>query len=266
MEHRERVAGVGMSVESFGQQHVRAQVHGSAPEVAQQLALDSHVLDVLGLGRVGNGRDLLIQRDPDDLVLPGIDRDPAWPGVEVPGLAVPLLTFALVRRQLDHLAIGAAKGLIPVEEPLDPILARRDVREAPHGIPRHFPVEGGFLAGSQALDVHPEDHLGVLRVADLKARLGQGVGGDYEVQAPIQRRRASGRREAHAEAGSRRLAGPCRRRPRGPGWSENQRDGQQQGRERAGPHGFLVKNGTGESAPSGPARQRPALSTRGPTF
>ena len=37
VEDDQRIAGVGMLVEAFGQQHVGAEVHGPAPELRQSL-------------------------------------------------------------------------------------------------------------------------------------------------------------------------------------------------------------------------------------
>ena len=48
------IARVGMGIKSFGQEHVGSQVHRPAPELGEQFALDSLVLDVLGGGRLGD--------------------------------------------------------------------------------------------------------------------------------------------------------------------------------------------------------------------
>ena len=42
-----------------------AKVHVAPPEGAEQLALDADVLDVLGIGRLRNRRNLLIRDDRD---------------------------------------------------------------------------------------------------------------------------------------------------------------------------------------------------------
>ncbi len=64
----ERIAGLGMLIEPLGQKHAGAQVHRASPETGEQLAPYPDVLDVLRVRRRWNGRDLLIQRDRDQLI------------------------------------------------------------------------------------------------------------------------------------------------------------------------------------------------------
>ena len=46
--------------------------------------------------------------------------------VQVAGLAVPVLTFALIHGEFERAAVGAMKGLVDVEHGLDGIVARRE--------------------------------------------------------------------------------------------------------------------------------------------
>ena len=70
VEDDQRVARLRVGVKTFGQEHVGAQVHGPAPELGEQVALDSLVLDVLGGGRVGDRGDDLVE--PDAIDVPGL--------------------------------------------------------------------------------------------------------------------------------------------------------------------------------------------------
>ena len=66
-EDRQREMRVGMRVEAFGDEDVGAEIHGAAPEFCEELALDAHVADVLGVfGRIDR-RDFLIEGDGDGL-------------------------------------------------------------------------------------------------------------------------------------------------------------------------------------------------------
>ncbi len=65
----ERKMNVGMLVESLGYQHVGAEVHGPAPELGEQRALNLEVPDVLRVLRRRDGRDFLVEHDGDQPAL-----------------------------------------------------------------------------------------------------------------------------------------------------------------------------------------------------
>ena len=48
VEDDQRITCRRVGIKAFGQEHVGAQMHGPPPELREQLALDSLVLDVLG--------------------------------------------------------------------------------------------------------------------------------------------------------------------------------------------------------------------------
>ena len=60
LAHHERIARLGMLVEGFRQQDDRVKIHRAAPELAEKRALEPHVLHVLGVLGLGDGRDFLI--------------------------------------------------------------------------------------------------------------------------------------------------------------------------------------------------------------
>ena len=128
VEDDERVARGRMGIESFGQEHVGSQVHWPAPEFGESFALDALVLDVLGGGRLGDWRNDFVQPDDDRRagMRAGLDRDILWCTIKVAGCFVPLLSFAAVHGQLDHVAVTAMKRLIQVKNGLSPVLARRN--------------------------------------------------------------------------------------------------------------------------------------------
>jgi hypothetical protein len=102
-------------VEAIGQQYPRAEEDVAAPEGAELFALEAHVLQPLCAGVFGGHHDRVLVGAFDggnDLVERELERVCALLGskwiltglvVEVAGLEVPVLAFALVRRQPDGL-------------------------------------------------------------------------------------------------------------------------------------------------------------------
>ncbi len=68
VKDHQRIAGIGVVLEAVRQQDVGAQVHGSAPEFAEQFALDADVFHVPGVGGWFDWRDDLIELDRDNRV------------------------------------------------------------------------------------------------------------------------------------------------------------------------------------------------------
>ena len=192
VENDQRVTRLGMSVKSLGQEHVRSQVHGPAPELGEPLALDRLVLDVPGGGGGSDGGNHLVERDRQRLVVPGIEGDLSRRAVEVPRRLVPLLSFAAVHGQLDRVPVGAVKRLVLVKESLDAILAGGNLRQRFDRIAQRAGVDDGILAGLQSLDVDAEDLLGFRAVADLEPGLLGGVLGKHDQNPAVQRRLALG--------------------------------------------------------------------------
>ena len=133
--------------------------------------------------------------------------------VEVPGGLVPLLPLASIHRQLDGVAVGPVKGLVPVQEGLDPIVPGGNLRQALHRVAQRGGVDHGVLAGLQPLDVDAEDLLGLRAVVDLEPRLLGGVLREHDQDPAVERRRALLRSEPDPELRSR----PFQRQGRG-GW------------------------------------------------
>ena len=107
-DHRELC--IGVFVEAVGQQDPCAQVHIAAPELAERIAFEAHVLEPFcrrTLGRnhhrvaVGalNGRHDLVERELDGVSRFGIEVNLHRLVVRVAGLRVPVLALALVGRQ-----------------------------------------------------------------------------------------------------------------------------------------------------------------------
>ena len=78
--------------------------------------------DVLRVRRDRDGRDHLVQGDFDRLGARA-DVHLARRAVQVSGLQVPVLAFALVGCQLDYFAVRAMEGLVHIEHSLDKVIA-----------------------------------------------------------------------------------------------------------------------------------------------
>jgi hypothetical protein len=127
--------------------------------VSGQLALDLDVLDVFGLGRVGYGWDLLVEGDADDFFFIRIDPDHLGCAVEIAWGPVPVLALPPVHGELDHMAVGPAEGLVDVKEPLNPVLACRDVAQALDGVTEDRDIERRFFTRGEPVRVHSENLL-----------------------------------------------------------------------------------------------------------
>ena len=150
VEDDERVARVGVLVEAERQEDVRAEEDVAPPELRQALAADALVLDVLRRGRLGNGRDHLVEDDRDRVRTRRVDLDLLRGAVQVAGREVPVLAFAAVHRQLDRVPVRAVERLVAVEDGLDEIRALRDAREALEGVAEDGRVEDDLLRRRRA--------------------------------------------------------------------------------------------------------------------
>ena len=130
------------------------------------------------------GGIVLVSSISDGAALGRIDRDLLRRAVEVAGLAVPVLAFALIHGQLERAAVGAMERLVDVEHRLDGILARRDAVERLARIAECGAVDGD---GAGAVHVRAEHLLGFETFADLVARLALGVGGDDQDHVAVHR-------------------------------------------------------------------------------
>src|SRR5580704_12520311 len=176
-----------MLVETFGQKNNGADGHRRSPELAQELAVDLQVLNVFGVFRLRHRSDRLRQRNLDASVLGGINVDLLWLAVKIPGLLVPLLTLASLRRQLDGMAIGQMIGLVDVQQGLHVVITRGNATEAQRGISNRSLIDNRRFAGSEAVHVDSEKLLRIGFVSDLKTRLLIAVGRQQDVEAPVQR-------------------------------------------------------------------------------
>ena len=169
-------------------------------------------------GGSGNRRDDLVESDSDRLGSCGVERDLPRRRVEVSGRLAPLLALAAVHRELHGVAVGAAEGLVPVEERLDLVGARRNLREAHGGETQDVALEDRLRSGLPAVDVDSEDLLAAERVVgDLRAGLFALVGREEKQQASVERRGAPVCGVRDGEAHLRALSARRQRHDRGQG-------------------------------------------------
>jgi hypothetical protein len=200
----QRVARVGVCVETLGQQNVRTQEEIPSPELGQQLRANSDVLDVGGVLRWIDGRNLLIELDADGRVAPGIYSHRTRSTVVIAGRPIPALALAAVHGQLDHMAVAAVKGLVAVEQRLHVVLTGWNFPEAAERVAKGGGVQPHLRTRLRPLNIHAEDLLGLVEVADLEARLVRRVGGQHYQQAAVHRLAAErfGQHDRKAQAGS----------------------------------------------------------------
>ena len=86
-----------------------------SPELCQELALNLDVLDIFGILRRLNGRNLLIERN-------GVDRIAAWiephlfrSAKQIARRAIPVLSLTAVHRQLHGMAVFQMKRFVLVQ-------------------------------------------------------------------------------------------------------------------------------------------------------
>ncbi len=184
VEEHEGEFGLGVLVEAVWQEDVGAEVHGAAPEFGEAVALDAYVFDVLCVLWRGDGGDGFGEGELEAGA--GLDGELDGFGEEVAGGAVPLAAFATVGREFEGMAIGAAEGLIEIEENLDVVVAGRELGEAADGVAVGFGGEDVGGARGELVDVGAEDDLGLGRIGNLEAWFGGGVSGEEQEQAAVE--------------------------------------------------------------------------------
>ena len=216
----ERIACVGMSIESLREQDMRAQVHVAAPELREPLATQPHMFDVLRIRRIGDRRDDRVELDPDWTAAPAVPANLPRRAVEVARRELPLLALAAVHRQLDHVAGGEAERLVLVQQRLHRVLARRQVGQRFERVAEHAGVERALVSRLETFHVDAEDlSRREAGGGHLKPRLARVVLGNHQQQPSVDRvlrerlRQPDDHRSRHLlRRGQRRLDGRCRRR------------------------------------------------------
>ena len=211
VEDGERVERLGVLVEAVGQEHHGAEVHRAAPELREPLALDPHVPDVRvsfggGMGGIAWSRSIRTTSSLEGSI--AISRGRAQ---QVAGRPAPLLSLPAVHRQLHHVAVPTAEGLVPVEEGLDVVAAGLHVARGPRPGSRGRPRRRRPPPRLPALDVDAEDLLAPRRVrlaAPGSAAPSRGRSREQQ-QPPVDRLRGERGREAHGEAQARLASAPA---------------------------------------------------------
>ena len=146
MVDHQRIARRRMLGEPLRQENDGAEVHRPAPELGEQGALHAHVLHVLRVLRLRQGRDLLVERQVDRRVAAQIDMHFDRLVVKIARRPVPLLAFALIHVELDDVPVAAMEGRVFVEDRLHPVFAGRNIADALQRIAEGAGVDVSFLA------------------------------------------------------------------------------------------------------------------------
>ena len=109
---------IGVLIISLGKQHHSANVCRRPPEFRQELALNPHVLDVFRVLRGRDWRDSFAQSNAHDPAHRRINVNFPWLAVEITGLAIPVLPFAVIGRKLYGMAASQVIGLVNVQQAL----------------------------------------------------------------------------------------------------------------------------------------------------
>src|ERR1051326_1854494 len=115
-------------VESFWEQHGRADVHRLSPELGEQLALDSNTLGPARVGRnfeFGQGPR---KRELDWRARLRVERHTLHVAHQVAGRRIEVLAFPLVVVRPDDVPVRAIELGIDVHQRLNVVLSRRHVR------------------------------------------------------------------------------------------------------------------------------------------
>ena len=203
-------AGVGSVV--FRKQDRGADVDGAAPELGHEPGLEFHALDVVGVGRRRDGRDHAVERDPHRAARGRVEARLAGLRVEVARRDLEALPFPLVHVHLHGVAVGALKGGVEVEKPLDVVVAGGQISEMLERIAVGRLVDRHGLARAQAVDVAGEERTRARFAADLAARLRLRAAGDDHEDAPVGRFRPDAAGKGDLELERRPGAGRPRRR------------------------------------------------------
>ncbi len=245
VRNHERIARLGMLVESPRQPHPGTEMDLATPEPRQALAADAHVTDVLGLLLLErlDRRNLLVKHERDAALAARLDAHRHRRRIEIAGLAVPDLSLALVRRQAEPAAIAANEGLVAVQHRLDPVLPGRQQLQRMQREAVGTGVDHARLACLPVLHVHPEERHRVLVPVHLEARFLLAAGSEDEEQPS--RQRAFGDalwiRDAESRRGENRRGG------------KESRQGGQDAAENAGHRGSLWVSAREADASASPA-------------
>ena len=156
MEDHQRIARIGMLIKARGQQHMRADVDIPSPELRQKRAADADMSDKLGVRLARDRRDHLIEGQGEALRMRRIDVQLDGLGIDIAGLGRPLLTLALVRRELQRSSVGEVKGLVTVQHRLNEVVALRQLRQRPRRPAERLVIDHRLSPGGETVDGRTE--------------------------------------------------------------------------------------------------------------
>src|SRR4030095_655912 len=116
--------------------------------------------------------------------------------------AVPLLSFAAIHRQFHRMSIRPLERFVTVEQSLNPIFSRLQLRKGSYRIAESARIERCFLSRLKSVNVNSENLLSVEVFVYLKARLFRVVFGKEQEQVAVERIVAARVREGDCETES----------------------------------------------------------------
>jgi hypothetical protein len=177
-----------MFVKAVGKKHGRAEVYRASPKCSEKLALDTDVFNVLGVLGSFDRSNFFCELNAHDTALLRIEMYAEGFIQEVAGLAVPLLTFALVGRELESVPIGTLEGFVNVKDRLDGIVTWKKLVEADKRVAKGSGIDDRSSARLPAVHVEAEELCAEgFFLAKLEARLGGRVRRDAEKNVAIER-------------------------------------------------------------------------------
>ena len=184
----QRIVCRGMLVETVGKEHGCAEIDGAAPEGGKELALNTDVLDVLGVFDGLDGGNIFGESEANDVIGLWIKVDELRLAEKIAGLLEPLLALAHVGRKFDGVAIGTMEGLVNIEDGLDIVVARRKLLERDERIAESCGVDHRGSSGLPGIDIETEElrALGFF-FAELETGLRGFIGADAEKNVAVER-------------------------------------------------------------------------------
>src|ERR1041385_1474004 len=179
-----RITHFGLAVVAR-QEYSGAKVDGAAPEFRQHSALKPEAFYPRGIGRNLDRRDYLVTDQSDAIAFTSIEGHTLWRAVEVARRAIPVLPLPAVVVHPDHVAVGAPKLRINVDESLHIVVSARNQRQARNGRTQIGSVDHGGLARRELFDITPKKRH--TQTANLQTWLPFVVAGDHHIYAACDR-------------------------------------------------------------------------------
>ena len=168
MKNSQRILHFRMLVETFGQQDMCAQVHGSSPKSSKQLALYFYMLYVFGVLRLCNRWNDFINGQMDFIDFCRVKMNFYRCRINIAGCNVPVLAFATVHGQLYGLPGLQMKGFVFMQQHLHIIISGRHFFQPFYRVAKCVHIYQLRRAGLPVIYIYTKYHLRIGAIAYCK--------------------------------------------------------------------------------------------------